>query len=253
MKSYLYLVLHSPRTDWVDFCDEFMPAAQAAGIDVWVYLVPPTEGGPTSPFGPGEGYSAQAGYVRWAQEIAAQAVKYSRLRGFIMDDFNRNYATFTPYFVGSMMAKAHIICPRLAFQVVNYYRDITPLFVKKYANCIDGVIFPYTNLNSTAFLNGQIAAIHKLLQAQPAGTSSTPALPLTVMIYAWSTSWHAEAPTTAYITEALGIAYDNISAGRADGCVTYCLDKSTPTGADFTAVARLYSSWIGVRGMRIKE
>ena len=40
--TYFYLILHA-ETDWTDLQDEFMPAAERAGIDVWVYLVPPSE------------------------------------------------------------------------------------------------------------------------------------------------------------------------------------------------------------------
>ena len=40
--TYVYLVWHA-ATDWDDLQNEFLPAAAHAGIDVWVYLVPPSE------------------------------------------------------------------------------------------------------------------------------------------------------------------------------------------------------------------
>ena len=40
--TYFYLVFHA-ATDWTDFTAEFLPAAEQAGIDIWVYLVPPSE------------------------------------------------------------------------------------------------------------------------------------------------------------------------------------------------------------------
>lgn len=40
VNTYLYLIWHE-KTDWDDLRKEFLPAAKQAGIDVWVYLVPP--------------------------------------------------------------------------------------------------------------------------------------------------------------------------------------------------------------------
>src|SRR5262249_51112459 len=66
--------------------------------------------------------------------------------------------------------------------------------------------------------------------------------PCVVMVYAAPTSWHAAAPATAVITGSLTVGHDATLAGRADGVITYALDK-TAGSADFDAVAALYGAW----------
>lgn len=173
--TYYYLVYHA-NSDWDDFKNEFMPAAQDAGIKVWVYLVPPSEDGPSFPFDVASGYTLQTGYIEWAKAIAEQANLYSNLMGFMMDDFehptanNNLTAPFTPKFVQQMMQEAHNICPRLKFYVVNYYRTylnwdrtFSSQWVDLYKNVIDGAIFPYLDLDNTASLDEQIKTVKTTL------------------------------------------------------------------------------------------
>lgn len=163
MNGYMYLIQHSPETDWTDFVNEFMPAAQNADLNIWVYLVPPSEGGPTNPYDTASGYSIDSAYVTWAKAIAIQANNYSNIKGFVIDDFDGNLSVFTPSFVIHMMQEARTICPFLTFDVINYYEDITLNWVFDYANCIDGIVFPYVDLDSTTNLLPQIKDIQLLL------------------------------------------------------------------------------------------
>jgi len=386
IKTYMYLIYGStPANDWTDFCNEFMPAAQSAGIDVYVYLVPPTEGGPSAPYNT---YNTSQDYVAWSQAIATQATYYSHLIGFVIDDFTVNLAYFTPLTLDSMMTAAHNICPRLSLQIIAYYPGLQSKFFTAYADHIDGVIFPYINLDSTADLNNQIISIKAMLNnvtdyysiSYPYSTFSAPgdyagiskivniitntsayrisfyhwgdktyttqgyhfkrflidgvpvwsadvaasgsqcgkvdldvtsylagkasatlsfqlyeqkgvgnykvdvnfanltginvtvndlsetsysennqafsgaytpynpihgttSLPLTTMIYTTGTSWHSQPPTTAYIYQALNIAGSAVKSGNADGFTTYCLDKSSDTGADYLAAKTVFLNY----------
>lgn len=67
--TYFYLVYHA-KTDWADFAEELLPAAEHAGIRVWVYLVPPSECC-SQPFG--------ADFERWAGEIARLSRRHTNL------------------------------------------------------------------------------------------------------------------------------------------------------------------------------
>src|SRR5213593_3719762 len=63
--TYCWLVWHR-ATDWADL-QAFLPLAGRAGIDIWVYVVPPSESPPhTSRYS--EPYRLDFG--RWAEEIA---------------------------------------------------------------------------------------------------------------------------------------------------------------------------------------
>jgi alpha-tubulin suppressor-like RCC1 family protein len=188
IKTYAYLVWHQP-TDWDDFRLEFLPAAQAAQLKVWLYLTPPSENtGLTNgyvPFG--------SNYVNWATETAKLAQQYPVLQALALDDFNGNEAFFTPGYVSNMMAAAHAWCSNLLFVPVNYdlshsssnpTKVISPAFAINYGPYCGGVIFPYLNwtnkddvsdeaaqiANNSAILSGQRA---QFLTAFPANLRST--------------------------------------------------------------------------------
>jgi hypothetical protein len=83
--TYYWLIWHAP-TDWDDL-KVFLPKARQAGLEVWVYLVPPSEGSggagpPSQPFG--------LDFLRWAEEIARLSLQHPNLTGWVIDDFYAN-------------------------------------------------------------------------------------------------------------------------------------------------------------------
>jgi hypothetical protein len=148
IRTYAYLVWHQ-KTDWDDFRLEFLPAAQAAGVDVWLYLTPPSENKPPSDYVP---YGSN--YVAWATNTAILARQYPALKALAIDDFNGNEAFFTPSYVSNMMRAAHAWCSNLTFVPVNYdlshnptapTRNISPAFANAYGPYSGGVVLPYLN------------------------------------------------------------------------------------------------------------
>ena len=132
--TYLWLVWHQP-TDWEDL-QRFLPKASEAGIDVWVYLVPPSEPPPSEPFG--------LDYPRWGEEIAKLSRQHANLKAWVIDDFYANTAKLlTPGYVRSMQARAKAVNPRLAFLLLMYYGEITRKFVDDYREVVDGVVAAY--------------------------------------------------------------------------------------------------------------
>jgi hypothetical protein len=146
IKTYAFLV-HHQTTDWDDFRLEFLPAAQAAHIEVWLYLTPPSEISP-------EPYTTN--YIAWATAAASLAQTYPVLKALAIDDFNGNENLFTPSYVSNMVVAALAINTNLVFLPVNYdfshngitsylTNDICPAFAKAYGPFCGGVIFPYLN------------------------------------------------------------------------------------------------------------
>ncbi len=136
--SYYWLLWHA-TSDWDDL-KLFLPRAAEARIEVWVYLVPPSEG-------PQGGYPAsepfKLDYVRWAEEIARLSFQQTNLTGWVIDDFYANRKFFTPDYVRKMQARARQINPRLAFLPLMYFPEITAEFVNNYQAIIDGVVVAY--------------------------------------------------------------------------------------------------------------
>ena len=157
VNTYAYLIYKSPlygtasealitQAQWDDL-PGFATAAADAGIDVLVYLVPPTE-------------SSQAGYKphgwdykAWANDVATLAVSHPNIRELVIDDFAQNTVEggstqafrFTPAYVSQMMAGARAIAPWLTFRAIMYYSDYVGVnaVLPAFRPYLDGVIFPY--------------------------------------------------------------------------------------------------------------
>lgn len=110
MRTYFWLVWHNTN-DWADL-KLFLPMAASSGINVWVYLVPPTESPPNN-----SSYSEpfRLDYGLWAEEIALLSIQQTNLVGWVIDDFLSNCNVFTPTFIGNCQARARNINPKLVF------------------------------------------------------------------------------------------------------------------------------------------
>jgi hypothetical protein len=193
MRTYGFLVKHQV-TDWNDFRLEFLPAAQAAGLNVWLYLTPPSEVTP-EPF--------RDDFITWAAEAGKLAQQYSVLTGFAIDDFvgTNLKDTFTPeYFspdyVARMVAAAHQYSTNLMFLPVVYdysvhipptlpLNYISPGFADNFGPYCGGLIFPYINYTNKDDLTAeapQIAYDRDVLDGK---------LAQFLVVYPWSTPSHA--------------------------------------------------------------
>ena len=206
--GYFYLIFHAD-TDWMDLKEEFLPAAERAGIDVWVYLVPPSECC-SQPFG--------ADFIRWSTEIAQLSLRHRNLRGWAMDDFRSNLATFTPQYTETMRSTARRINPELEFFPVLYRRDYLPAFLDAYAAHFDGAIFPYT-ADFDGFQGVAGALSQTRAAVEPFG------LDLILMIYATKMSVAQYPPSAAYVAGALHAGVTAMSRAEIRGVVTYAMSK----------------------------
>src|SRR5207248_1712109 len=109
--TYYWLIAHA-ATDWEDL-KLFLPQADAANIQVWPYLVPPSESAPRN----GTVYPEpfRLDYLRWAEEIARLSLEHTNLTAWVIDDFYENHSLFTPAYVGEMQQRAKGLNPRLRF------------------------------------------------------------------------------------------------------------------------------------------
>lgn len=137
--TYYWLV--EPESDWEDL-KLFLPKAAEVGVQVWVYLVPPTESGSKPGKGPLYPAPFLLDYMRWALEIAKLSLQHTNLTGWVIDDFDGNLKFFTPDYVRRMQAQAKRLNPHLAFLPLTYFGTIKP-FVTDYRDVIDGVVVAY--------------------------------------------------------------------------------------------------------------
>jgi hypothetical protein len=153
INTYAYLIFPGwslnpgvTTRQWQDL-PAFADAALNSGIDVFVYLVPPTEAARDAyaPFG--------WNYREWASNIGRVARDHPSIRGMMIDDFGTNTTPnigtdfrFTPAYVAEMRALARSWAAWITLSPVLYFDEIVgpgavlPAF--RYA--IDGVVFPYS-------------------------------------------------------------------------------------------------------------
>ena len=133
--TYYWLIWHA-ATDWDDL-KLFLPKAAQANLQVWVYLVPPTESAPH--YGTAYPEPFRLDYGRWAEEIARLSLQHTNLTAWVIDDFYANRAFFTPAAVRAFQKRAKDINPRLVFLPLMYYGEFCRPFVEDYREVIDGV------------------------------------------------------------------------------------------------------------------
>jgi hypothetical protein len=139
--------------DWDDLRNEFAPAAQRAGIDIMVYLVPPSEcfdnpekylqGKCSRPY--------ELDFVAWAKQIATLSKQYGNITSWAIDDFLSgpvNRALFTKPYLADVRAAQDSINPDLRFYVTLYFGEIVPANLDLISDSLDGVILPYLGTNA---------------------------------------------------------------------------------------------------------
>jgi hypothetical protein len=137
--TYYWLIAHA-ATDWDDL-KLFLPEAAKAHIEVWAYLVPPSESAPKysslypEPF--------RLDYQHWAEEIARLSLQHTNLTAWVIDDFYENHALYTSVYVREMQQRAKRVNPQLKFLPLMYYWEINRKFADDYGSVIDGVVAAY--------------------------------------------------------------------------------------------------------------
>ncbi|QWF77772.1 hypothetical protein [Amycolatopsis sp. CA-230715] len=216
--TYLYGIWDSP-TDWDDLRREFLPAAAAAGIEVWVYVVPPSEcfpGGRCSqPY--------QQDYLAWAREIAKLSRDHPCVTGWGIDDFHigANREKFTPEYVAEMHETYRAINPDLEFWLCAYYdAAVDGAFLDTYAPFIDGIIYPYLD---DPFHNTENADAVAARCAEIAALTGPRKLGLLLLVYCGRFLGTPRDPDEEYAAACVRTGLRLSAEGRLGGVVAYGL------------------------------
>lgn len=218
MNANTYAFLVRGRQDWDDLRLEFAAAAQAAGINVWVYLLPPSECPPDPSC---SGYAPYLkDYGAWARGIATLSVQYPAITAWVMDDFNANAAFFTPTYVGQIRQAGRAVQPGLEFYPVVYHNAITQSFVNLYASVIDSLIMPYRddpyrNTLWTESVRSHLDSASALLAAK--------GRKLILMVYALTLSGTQVPSDVDYVRQVTTVGMEYTRSGRIAGVIQYAL------------------------------
>ena len=224
LDMYDFLIWHA-QTDWDDF-QVFLAEAQRRRLKVWVTLVPPSEPPASGPFG--------LDYLRWADEIGRLSKRYDNLIALVIDDFwsDDNRSLFTPSYIARLVETLRGHNPKLAFLPTLYWNTIGDAdFIKSYGSLMDGIVFPYADLESAESLPRQLAACRKWLG---------PDKVLLINVYASGSSGNKEPGPRSpkYLRDIL-----EISRQACDGIRLYCLPKDNFDDSRFRIVSELFGKW----------
>ncbi|GAA0624596.1 hypothetical protein HPO96_34230 [Kribbella sandramycini] len=216
VNTYLYGIWDSP-TDFDDLRREFLPAAEAAGISVIPYLVPPSEtsenGRASRPF--------LLDFVTWATEIAELSTRHKNLVAWAIDDFEfeLNAKLFTPEYMQNIVDAAAAVNPELRFYTCAYYGAATSDgFLDKYGPYVDGIIYPFLDgHHENTTVAGSLA---ECLDAVLEFTRPRE-LELIPLIYAGRFLDAPLAPTEDYVAATLEVAAQYAADGRTGGTIAY--------------------------------
>lgn len=214
--TYLYGVWDSP-TDWDDLCRELLPAAAEAGIEIWPYLVPPSEtdenGRASRPY--------LTDYVAWARAVAEASVRYPNLTAWAIDDFEFevNARLFTPDYMARIRGTQQEINPELGFLTCVYYRvALDDAFLDKYAPFIDGVIYPFLDGPNN---NTQTAGSLRRCLAEVRAKTRPRDLDLVLLVYAGRFLAAPLSPTESYVRESVETGLRCAAEGTIEGVIAY--------------------------------
>ncbi|MBB5790660.1 hypothetical protein [Jiangella mangrovi] len=210
-----------------------MPAAQAAGIDIMVYIVPPSEcflrpephldGRCSRPF--------DMDYVAWARAIAELSVEFPNVKSWGIDDFLSgpvNQALFTPEYLAEVRAAQDAVNPDLKWYVTLYHGEINPESMERIDGALDGVIYPYNSIANTIDPTELEYRLDTALEVtQPAGQE------LVLLVYNGRFLDGIIHPDERYAAEVLDRAEPYVRDGRITGVIAYAgpidLDKHAPS------------------------
>jgi hypothetical protein len=175
-------IIAGPPYSWAEF-QQLVAAANAAGIDEWPVLIPPTEGS-SAPY--------KHDFESWMQALAKLSLRYPHLRGANIDDLDQreNAKLFTHDYICRVYKAKQAINPKLLFVPTIYGLDRT--FADRMSGCVDGVWLWWSKLDTVSGLAASL---------QQANTAAAGRFPIYGGVYAHWTSWHKQGPPSAEIFE----------------------------------------------------
>ncbi|WP_163513471.1 hypothetical protein [Fodinicola acaciae] len=218
LNTFLYDVWVSPK-DWDDLRLEFAPAAMQAGLNIWIYLAPPSECQTNPPGNCPLPYKMD--FVSWAREIANLSVQYPNVTAWAIDDFfaaDANRQLFTRDYLTQLRSTSQAINPNLGFYTTFYLGNaLNDSELSTISGVVDGIIFPYLGTNGNTQDPGYVT---QQLDQILAHTQSKN-LQLLLLIYAGRFLDAPLAPTEDYVGQVMDRAKPYVDNGWIEGIINY--------------------------------
>jgi len=208
VNCYAYLIYtHSEQE--LAALPEFCKRAETEGLEVWVYLVPPTEApiNREKPIEERKYPPFDMDYLKWAEAIAKISLGHPNLTLWMIDDFDGNLNFFTIEYTKKIYEKTKEINSKLLFGVCVYYNAIKDFVNKGYLPYFDAVLWGYQHSYyiwhecgiSAKSLPVEINTYYKLCPGK---------ILIPCIYFSPHSSWPKGRPTKEYLEEALKISFE---------------------------------------------
>jgi hypothetical protein len=197
VNCYTYLIAYRSDKE-LSALSDFCSKAEKEGIEVWVYLVPPTEAPKDyPPYG--------LDYLKWAEAIANISLQHPNLTLWMIDDFDHNLSFFTLDYTRQIYEKSKGINPNLLFGVCVYHENLKKFADLGYLQYTDALLWGYQH-NSSLYPDCGVYPNSLPLEINDYLKTGKIAIPC--IYFTPHSSWPEGRPTKEYLQEAMKIAFE---------------------------------------------
>ncbi len=205
VNCYTYLICsHSEKelTSLGEFCDR----ARKEGIEVWVYLVPPSEApiNRDKPISERKYPPFDMDYLKWADAIAKISLQYPNITLWMIDDYDGNLNFFTVEYTRQIYEKTKNINPKLLFGVCVYHESLKNFSQSGYLPYVDALLWGYQH---SAVLYPECGIFPNTLPFEINDYLKTGKIAIPCIYFSPHSSWPKDKPTKEYLEEAMKISF----------------------------------------------
>ncbi len=206
VNCYTYLIYRYSDKE-LSMLPEFCEKAKEEGIEVWVYLVPPSE----APINRGKPInelrypSFDMDYLKWAEEIAKISLQYSNLTLWMIDDFDGNLSFFTLDYTKQIYEKSKSINPNLLFGVCVYHESLGKFTSRGYLKYTDALLWGYQHSSG---LYPDCGLYPNTLPFEINDYLKTGKIAIPCIYFTPHSSWPKGRPTEEYLKKAIEISFE---------------------------------------------
>ena len=208
VNCYAYLIAYRSEKE-LEKLPEFCKKARDENIEVWVYLVPPSEA-PINRFKPIEERKYppyDMDYLKWVEKIAQISLENPNLTLLMIDDFAHDLKFFTIDYTKKIYEKIKTINPKLLFGVCVYYEEIENFVKRGYIPYFDAVLWGYQH-NSRIEPECGLSAKSLSIQINKYYKMCPDKIIIPCIYFQPHSSWPKGRPTEEYLKEALKISFE---------------------------------------------
>lgn len=205
VNCYTYLIAYRSDKE-LSALGEFCDRALKEGIEVWVYLVPPSEAPEDrdKPISERKYPPFDMDYLKWAEAIAQISLKHPNLTLWMIDDFDHNLSFFTLDYTRQIYQTSKRINPNLLFGVCVYHESLESFIKAGYLPYTDALLWGYQHNSS---LYPDCGLYSNTLPLEINDYLKTGKIAIPCIYFTPHSSWPEGRPTKDYLEKAMLTAF----------------------------------------------